>query len=85
MELLPTDLVFAIPDLIQDLSKYAEERQSLLVGEDFYDFNEPTAVAKSALFLRIRSAADFYTSNKELMQHPPPVDVDISKSLVRPS
>ena len=32
---------------------------------------------ESFLFLRIQAAADFFSSNKTLMQHPPPVDVDI--------
>lgn len=27
--------------------------------------------------MRVRAAADFYTSNKELMSSPPPVDVDL--------
>ncbi|KAK5172548.1 uncharacterized protein LTR77_002668 [Saxophila tyrrhenica] len=31
----------------------------------------------SVLFLRITAAADFFTTNATLMQHPPPVDVDI--------
>ena len=29
------------------------------------------------LFLRVRAAADFFTTNKELMSSPPPVDVDL--------
>ena len=33
----------------------------------------------SAVFLRIYVTADFYTSDKDLMSNPPPVDVDISK------
>lgn len=33
--------------------------------------------AESVLALRIRAAADFFTSNQTLMRHPPPVDVDI--------
>ncbi|KAI5207855.1 hypothetical protein E4T39_01727 [Aureobasidium subglaciale] len=69
--------VFDNPTLLQDLSAYAEEHQSLLAGEDFDDSSEPTVVKRSALFLRIQSAANFYTTNKELMQHPPPVNVDI--------
>ncbi|KAI5274352.1 hypothetical protein E4T47_02593 [Aureobasidium subglaciale] len=69
--------VFDTPALLQDLTTYAEERQSLLAGEDFDGISEPTAIKRSALFLRIQSAANFYTTNKELMQHPPPVNVDI--------
>ncbi|THZ75655.1 hypothetical protein D6C84_09034 [Aureobasidium pullulans] len=69
--------VFDSPALLQDLSIYAEERQSSLLGEDLTGSSEPTAVKQSALFLRIQSVASFYTTNKELMQYPPPVDVDI--------
>jgi len=29
------------------------------------------------LFLRVRAAADFFTTNKNLMSNPPPVDVDL--------
>ena len=29
------------------------------------------------LFLRVRAAADFFTTNKDLMSRPPPVDVDL--------
>ena len=72
--------VFDSPALLQDLSIYAEERQSSLLGEDLTGSSEPTAVKQSALFLRIQSVASFYTTNKELMQYPPPVDVDISMS-----
>lgn len=70
--------MFDTPSLIQGLAAYAEERQSLLVDEDLDDFNEHTAVSQSALFLRIWSAADFYTTNQKLMQDPPVVSVDIS-------
>ena len=71
--------VFDNTSLIQDLGVYAEERQSLAIGEDFDDFSEHTAVSQSALFLRVWSAADFFTTNQQLMQSPPAVDVDISK------
>ncbi|CAD0012270.1 unnamed protein product [Aureobasidium pullulans] len=70
--------VFDSPALLQDLSIYAEERQSSLLGEGLTGSSEPTAVKQSALFLRIQSVASFYTTNKELMQYPPPVDVDIT-------
>lgn len=36
--------------------------------------DQPT---ESVLALRIQAAADFFSSNQTLMQHPPPVDVDI--------
>ena len=34
-------------------------------------------LSEGVLFLRIRAAADFFTTNETLMQSPPPVDVDI--------
>jgi hypothetical protein len=70
--------VFETPTLLQDLGTYAEEGQGLRVVEDLEGLGEPSASKQSALFLRIQSAASFYTNNKDLMQHPPPVDVDIS-------
>ncbi|OJI86925.1 hypothetical protein ASPTUDRAFT_501936 [Aspergillus tubingensis CBS 134.48] len=39
------------------------------------DSNEP--ITDSVLFLRIRAAADYYTTDKELMTHVPPVAVDV--------
>ena len=38
---------------------------------------KPASKTSSLLFLRIIAAADYYTTNKTLMQHVPPVDVDI--------
>lgn len=74
---IPT--VFDTPALLQDLSTYAEERQNVLVEIDPEDLGELTTTSKrSVLFLRVQSAANFYTTDKELMQHPPPVFVDIS-------
>ncbi|GKZ22261.1 hypothetical protein AbraIFM66951_007448 [Aspergillus brasiliensis] len=39
------------------------------------DSNEP--ITDSVLFLRIRAAADYFTTDKELMTHVPPVAVDV--------
>ena len=38
---------------------------------------KPSHTNQSVLFLHIRSAADFFTTNQTLMHTPPPVDVDI--------
>ena len=68
--------VFATPELVSSLSSYSESRQKTLANR------EPSSsmsgeVKASVLFLRIISAADYYTTNKTLMQHVPPVDADI--------
>jgi hypothetical protein len=36
------------------------------------------SAAQSVLFLRIQAAASYYSTNRTLMEHPEPVDVDIS-------
>ncbi|KAI4769655.1 hypothetical protein E4T52_15288 [Aureobasidium sp. EXF-3400] len=70
--------VFDSTTLLQGLSTYAEERQNILVADDLQGLDESTIAAKqSVLFLRIRSAANFYTTDRALMQDPPPVYVDI--------
>jgi hypothetical protein len=65
--------VFDTPELIQALAAYAEEPNRKRP--------EPSrSLARnkeSVLFLRARAAADFFTTNKELMSIPPPVDVDL--------
>ena len=65
--------VFDTPELIQALAAYAEEPNRKR--------SEPSrSLARSresVLFLRVRAAADFFTTNKELMSSPPPVDVDL--------
>jgi hypothetical protein len=35
---------------------------------------------QSVLFLRVQAAASYYSANRTLMEHPEPVDVDISTS-----
>lgn len=65
--------MFDTPELIQTLAAYAEEpdrkrpepSQSLAKSKE------------SVLFLRVRVAADFFTTDKKLMSNPPPVDVDL--------
>ncbi|KAG9822819.1 hypothetical protein KCU63_g17092, partial [Aureobasidium melanogenum] len=70
--------VFDTPALLQDLGTYAEERQNILGENDLEDFGELTTTSnRSVLFLRIQSAANFYTTDQALMQHPDPVYVDI--------
>jgi hypothetical protein len=74
--------VFDTPALLQDLYTYTEERQNILVADDLEGSGSSTLTAnRSVLFLRINSAANFYTTDKALMQDPPPVYADISTRL----
>jgi hypothetical protein len=71
--------VFDSSTLLQDLAAYAEERQNILATDDLGGLDGSSIAAKqSVLFLRIHSAANFYSTDKALMQDPPPVYVDIS-------
>lgn len=82
MDTFEVPTVFDNPALLQDLGTYAEERQNILAENEFEDFGElPTTSNRSVLFLRVQSAANFYTTDQALMQHPPPVYVDISMLL----
>ncbi|KAI1460970.1 hypothetical protein F4805DRAFT_416166 [Annulohypoxylon moriforme] len=75
--------VFETPGLISELSEYSWARQSL--GSDHGSQSKPAGNLRisnsereaSVLFLQILSAADYYTVNKTLMRHVPPVHVDI--------
>lgn len=68
--------VFGTPDLITSLASYSESRGST---------SEPQRTAArdprqaSVLFLRVIAAADYFTTNKTLMQEVPPVNADISE------
>ncbi|KAI4718866.1 hypothetical protein E4T48_04961 [Aureobasidium sp. EXF-10727] len=78
LETFEVTTVFDTPGLLQDLSTYAEERQNILIADDSGDSGELTsAIKRSVLFLRVQSAANFYTIDKVLMQQPPPVYGDI--------
>ncbi|KAH7370727.1 hypothetical protein BKA65DRAFT_22979 [Rhexocercosporidium sp. MPI-PUGE-AT-0058] len=78
---LPT--VFESPELITSLAQYSETRQIELM-EDFQPTESQGEKAthahdglSSTLFLRVLAAADYYTTNKTLMEQVPPVYVDI--------
>ncbi|KAI4763954.1 hypothetical protein E4T51_03100 [Aureobasidium sp. EXF-12344] len=74
--------VFDTAALLQDLGTYAEERQNILGENGLEEFGELTTTSnRSVLFLRIQSAANFYTTDQALMQHPDPVYVDITLEL----
>lgn len=65
--------VFDTPELIQALAAYAEEpnRERPVPSRSIARSEE------SVLFLRVRAAADFFTTDKKLMSNPPPVDIDL--------
>jgi hypothetical protein len=70
--------VFETPLLISSLAVYSEQRQELGLQDLGRGEQEPTPAPQSVLFLRVHSAADYFTSNRTLMEHPLAVDVDIS-------
>ncbi|KAH6717737.1 hypothetical protein DL95DRAFT_459426 [Leptodontidium sp. 2 PMI_412] len=77
---LPT--VFESPELITSLAQYSETRQEVMAdfpptesqGEKDTTTHDELS---STLFLRVFAAADYYTTNKTLMEQVPPVYVDI--------
>jgi hypothetical protein len=82
------DEVFYHPELIASLSAYAYARQAEIDGMERQKLlarratqsSDSAASAEtrvSILFLRILAAADYYTLDKSLMEHVPPVLVDI--------
>jgi hypothetical protein len=74
------DQVFDTPTLIASLAQYTEQRA--VSGNSGPKLHVPAdqTVAQSILFLRIQAAASYHTTNRTLMLHPEPVDVDISTS-----
>jgi hypothetical protein len=73
--------VFDTPGLVTSLAQYSEQQ----LQQD--DRREPkhcesaqSATAQSILLLRIQAAASYYSTNRTLMEHPEPVNVDISMS-----
>ncbi|KAK5120108.1 hypothetical protein LTR85_006589 [Meristemomyces frigidus] len=66
--------VFDTPDLITSLAAYSEDRTEQFASEAA---SRLSAGSRSILFLHVRSAGDFFTTNKTLMQSPPAVGVDI--------
>ncbi len=71
--------VLDTPELISSLASYSDQLQEATVSSVINSL-KPTGEAQSILFLRIQAAASYYSTNRTLMDHPPPVDVDISKS-----
>lgn len=70
---------FNTPELASSLAAYSEQLQTTK-AIDYTKKLENKGEAQSVLFLRIQAAASYYSTNRTLMDSPPPVDVDISRS-----
>lgn len=68
--------VFDTPRLIQSLASFSEQRQASQ-SEPREQREGSDKASGTILFLHIRSAADYFTTNKTLMLQPPAVDVDL--------
>ncbi|RMZ01160.1 hypothetical protein D0862_06460 [Hortaea werneckii] len=67
--------VFDSPELIQSLATFSENHH---FRPDVAEIGRVHSNDRaSVLFLRVQAAADYFSTNKTLMRHPPPVDVDI--------
>ncbi|RKU44685.1 hypothetical protein DL546_005054 [Coniochaeta pulveracea] len=80
LETYPLNTVWDTPELIQSLGLYTMTRQAPAWGEGELPESRPGPKADeftSLLFLKIDAKADYYTTNKTLMENPEPVDVDI--------
>ena len=79
------DTVWEAPDLISSLAEYSASRQQHEQEESKRapsvhippDDNEAGERTSSVLLLHVHAAADYFTTNKELMESPPPVLVDL--------
>ena len=71
--------VFDTPELITSLATYSESRQTLPSSDWNPGHRRVGSSPDSILFLQVFAAADYFTTNKTLMQHVPPVNVDISE------
>ncbi|PMD56520.1 uncharacterized protein K444DRAFT_66571 [Hyaloscypha bicolor E] len=72
--------VFNTPELVTSLAQYLEGRQPDPVELEDQEPGITKWSAKSlesTLFLQVLAAADYYTMNKTLMEHVPPVYADI--------
>jgi hypothetical protein len=76
---LPT--VFDTPELITSLAEFSQGRQDtskepepIITAEQSFKHTDGVS---STLFLHVYAAADYYTTNKTLMEHVPPVHIDI--------
>jgi hypothetical protein len=76
LDTYPIAHVLDTPSLIASATKYSDQRQALDLGKPGHPTKDDP-LPESILFLRIQAAASYYSSNRTLMEHPLPVDVDI--------
>ena len=70
--------VLETPELINGLSHFAaHQAQSPEASGQKVGLSTSDNTAKSVLLLHVQAAADYYSANETLMQHPPKVNVDI--------
>jgi hypothetical protein len=71
--------VFGTPELVTSLAKYSETKQPTeeSTKKALPQTSEEHELLQSRLFLQVFTAADYYTMNTTLMEHVPPVLVDI--------
>lgn len=69
--------VFETPELIASLYNYSMSRQSLPNPIKEQEHHTATERESSVLFLRISAAAEYFTINSTLMNHPKPVLTDL--------
>ena len=73
LDVYPIAEVFDTPELIQNLAEYAGKPDRIRPEPP----SSSSRSKESLLFLHVRAAADFFTTKKELMSNPPPVNLDI--------
>ena len=71
--------VFDTSELIASLATYSDLRQAIPLLDRDLEHYRVASDLDSLLFLQVFATADYFTTNKTLMQHVPPVSVDISE------
>ncbi|PNS19993.1 hypothetical protein CAC42_7960 [Sphaceloma murrayae] len=66
-----------IPELIQGLALYTEQRTASITSDDQGVSNDQFKSPQSLLFLRVHGAADYFSLDEGLMQRPESVKVDL--------
>ncbi|KAJ4369932.1 hypothetical protein N0V83_005696 [Neocucurbitaria cava] len=77
LDTYPITQVFDTPELISSLAQYSEQLQGAKSQVEPYNHEPQQTAPQSVLFLRIQAAASYYSTNRTLMESPPPVHVDI--------
>lgn len=77
LDTYPVDGALDTPHLKASLSHYSEHLKDSKL-DAWQDTKDADLNAReSVLLLRLQAAASYYSTNRTLMHHPPPVDVDI--------